>query len=116
MAFRRPQSNTVDRDDSGAVLTINKSRHLSIVQQRQRLPIRSQRENVLYALEKYSTVVVTAETGSGKSTQLPQYFHETGWTKGNRCIVCTQPRRMAAITVAARVAEELGCELGEEVG
>ena len=118
MAFWKPQgqgSSTGDREVD-TVLTHNKYLHLSIVQQRQNLPITSEKQNILYALERFSTVVVTAETGSGKSTQLPQFLHESGWTKGNRCIACTQPRRMAAITVAGRVAEEFGCVLGEEVG
>ena len=48
--------------------------------------------------------------------ELPQYLYETGWTGPNASIAITQPRRVAAITVAARVAEEMGCVLGEEVG
>lgn len=56
------------------------------------------------------------ETGCGKSTQLPLYLHEAGWTKAGHQVVCTQPRRIAAITVASRVADEFGCKLGEEVG
>lgn len=116
MAFWKPQSNTIDRNDNTIVLTNNKYQHLTITQQRQNLPINTQKANILYALENYNTVVVTAETGSGKSTQLPQFLHEAGWTKGNRCIACTQPRKMAAITVATRVAEEFGCTIGEEVG
>lgn len=49
-------------------------------------------------------------------TQIPQYLHEAGWTAGNRAVVCTQPRRVAAYTVATRVAEEMGSRLGETVG
>jgi ATP-dependent RNA helicase DDX35 len=57
------------------------------------------------------------ETGCGKSTQLPLYLHEGGWTSdGTSAIVCTQPRRLAAITLANRVAEEYGCSVGEQVG
>ena len=48
--------------------------------------------------------------------ELPQYLHEAGWTSGGRTIVCTQPRRVAAMSVAARVAEEMGVRLGVEVG
>jgi hypothetical protein len=48
--------------------------------------------------------------------ELPQYLYETGWTSPSACIAITQPRRVAATTVAARVAEEMGCILGEEVG
>ena len=51
------------------------------------------------------------ETGSGKTTQLTQYLHEDGLTEFGR-IGCTQPRRVAAMSVAARVASEVGCELG----
>ena len=54
------------------------------------------------------------ETGSGKTTQLAQYLHEDGYTDFGR-VGCTQPRRVAAMSVATRVAEEFGCELGDEV-
>lgn len=62
------------------------------------LPIAKCRDSLLYALETHSTVVVVGETGSGKTTQLPQYLHEAGWTAGGRVVVCTQPRRVAAVT------------------
>ena len=61
-------------------------------------------------------LIVEAETGSGKTTQLPQYLHEAGYTKGGLKVGCTQPRRVAAMSVAARVAEEMGVRLGQEVG
>ncbi|CAM9913588.1 unnamed protein product, partial [Laminaria digitata] len=48
--------------------------------------------------------------------QIPQYLHEAGWTAFNHAVVCTQPRRVAAYTVATRVAEEMGSQLGETVG
>ena len=55
------------------------------------------------------------ETGSGKTTQMTQYLAEAGYaTKGK--IGCTQPRRVAAMSVAKRVAEEFGCKLGQDVG
>ncbi|KAI7836590.1 hypothetical protein COHA_009551 [Chlorella ohadii] len=73
-------------------------------------------EQLLYLVEAHATTVVVGETGSGKTTQLPQYLHEAGWTGGGRMVACTQPRRVAAMTVAARVAEEMGCRLGQEVG
>jgi len=56
------------------------------------------------------------ETGSGKTTQLPQYLVEGGYTKEGRKIGCTQPRRVAAMSVAARVAQEMDVKLGNEVG
>ena len=60
-------------------------------------------------------LVVIGETGSGKTTQMTQYIAESGYTSRGR-IGCTQPRRVAAMSVAKRVAEEFGCRLGEEVG
>lgn len=55
-------------------------------------------------------------SGSGKTTQIPQYLHEAGFTKDKMKIGCTQPRRVAAMSVSARVAEEMGVKLGCEVG
>jgi len=60
-------------------------------------------------------VIIVGETGSGKTTQLVQYLHEDGYSKRGM-IGCTQPRRVAAMSVAKRVSEEVGVELGEEVG
>ncbi len=59
--------------------------------------------------------ILIGETGSGKTTQLAQYLYEVGYGRLG-CIACTQPRRVAAISVAARVAFEMGCDLGQEVG
>uniref|UniRef100_A0A8C7Y5F1 RNA helicase n=1 Tax=Oryzias sinensis TaxID=183150 RepID=A0A8C7Y5F1_9TELE len=62
-----------------------------------------------------SIVIVVGETGSGKTTQLTQYLHEDGYTRYGM-VGCTQPRRVAAMSVAKRVSEEIGSNLGEEVG
>lgn len=59
-------------------------------------------------------MIVVGETGSGKTTQLTQYLHEDGYTDYGM-IGCTQPRRVAAMSVAKRVSEEMGVRLGEEV-
>lgn len=60
-------------------------------------------------------MIIEGETGSGKTTQIPQYLHEAGYTKDKKKIGCTQPRRVAAMSVAARVAEEMSVKLGNEV-
>ncbi|CAG8631534.1 10546_t:CDS:2, partial [Scutellospora calospora] len=76
----------------------------------------AERKELLNAINDYQTIVIVGETGSGKTTQLPQYLNEAGYTKGGKKICCTQPRRVAAMSVAARVAEEMGVKLGYEVG
>ncbi|CAL8468358.1 g7898 [Coccomyxa elongata] len=82
---------------------------------RKMLPIFPYREQLLQAVAEHQIVIIVGETGSGKTTQIPQYLHEAGYSKAGR-IGCTQPRRVAAMSVAARVATEVGCKLGAEVG
>ncbi|KAK2146555.1 hypothetical protein LSH36_600g01084 [Paralvinella palmiformis] len=83
--------------------------------ERRKLPIYTTRHRLLKALQPMSSAIVIGETGSGKTTQLPQYLYESGQHK-KLMIACTQPRRVAAITVAQRVAEEMGDQLGHTVG
>ncbi|XP_032897762.1 probable ATP-dependent RNA helicase DHX35 [Amblyraja radiata] len=101
---------------SGTAVIHNRYASLSIEQQRQKLPIFKHRNHVLYLVENYQTLVIVGETGCGKSTQIPQYLLEAGWTAEGRVIGVTQPRRVAAVSVAGRVAEERGAMLGHEVG
>ena len=89
---------------------------LSMEETRKSLPIYAYRDQFLAALEEYQILVIVGETGSGKTTQLPQYLHEAGYTKGGLKVGCTQPRRVAAMSVAARVADEMGVKVGNEVG
>ena len=82
---------------------------------RKSLPIYTFREELLAAVAEHQVLIIVGETGSGKTTQIPQYLHEAGYTKGGLKVGCTQPRRVAAMSVAARVAEEVGVKLGNEV-
>ncbi|KAI0822326.1 P-loop containing nucleoside triphosphate hydrolase protein [Trametes gibbosa] len=88
----------------------------TIDETRKSLPIFQYREQLLEAIKEHQVLIVVAETGSGKTTQLPQYLHEAGYTANGQKIGCTQPRRVAAMSVAARVAEEMGTKVGYEVG
>ncbi|WWC66303.1 uncharacterized protein I206_100204 [Kwoniella pini CBS 10737] len=88
----------------------------SIQETRASLPIYEYREDLLEAIAEHQVLIVVAETGSGKTTQLPQYLYEAGYCKNGMKVGCTQPRRVAAMSVAARVAEEMGVRLGQEVG
>ncbi|KAI3436603.1 hypothetical protein D9Q98_006020 [Chlorella vulgaris] len=87
----------------------------SIKDQRESLPIYKLREQLIQAIQDNQVLVVIGETGSGKTTQMTQYLAEAGYTSRGK-VGCTQPRRVAAMSVAKRVAEEVGCRLGEEVG
>ncbi|KAK2760902.1 hypothetical protein FQN54_002143 [Arachnomyces sp. PD_36] len=80
------------------------------------LPIARHREQLLYLIENFPVTIVVGQTGSGKTTQIPQFLDQSGWCADGKIIGVTQPRRVAATTVAARVAEEMRCKLGEEVG
>ncbi|XP_043706537.1 pre-mRNA-splicing factor ATP-dependent RNA helicase DEAH1 [Telopea speciosissima] len=82
---------------------------------RKTLPIYTYREELLQAIHDHQVLVIVGETGSGKTTQIPQYLHEAGYTKHGK-VGCTQPRRVAAMSVAKRVSEEMGVKLGHEVG
>jgi len=79
------------------------------------LPINARRDEIRAAIERHPAVIVCGETGSGKTTQLPKLLLEMGRGR-ERCIGHTQPRRIAARSTAARIAEELKVELGTLVG
>lgn len=88
---------------------------LLINRQRQRLPIFYVKKSIVDQVKASQTVILMGETGSGKSTQVPQYLYEAGMHGGKK-IAITQPRRVAAITVARRVAQEQGSTIGDVVG
>jgi ATP-dependent RNA helicase DHX8/PRP22 len=88
---------------------------MSLRQQRESLPIFKYKDELLSAVKDNQILIVVGETGSGKTTQMTQYLAEAGYTSKGR-IGCTQPRRVAAISVAKRVAEECEVKLGAEVG
>ncbi|XP_050295240.1 pre-mRNA-splicing factor ATP-dependent RNA helicase PRP16 isoform X2 [Anthonomus grandis grandis] len=91
------------------------ARKKSIAEQRRYLPVFAVRQELLNVIRENNVVIIVGETGSGKTTQLTQYLHEDGYSKYGM-IGCTQPRRVAAMSVAKRVSDEMGTNLGDEVG
>lgn len=126
----------------GNQVSYGQKTELSIVQQRESLPIYKLKDELvqvasvtgllLHSTDRWVTsfplapspslqavhdnqiLIVVGETGSGKTTQITQYLAEAGYTARGK-IGCTQPRRVAAMSVAKRVSEEYGCRLGQEV-
>ncbi|KAL6909797.1 hypothetical protein ACP4OV_001456 [Aristida adscensionis] len=99
----------------GTAGALGQRSRLSIQEQRESLPIFRLKKELIKAVLENQVLVVIGETGSGKTTQVTQYLAEAGYTARGK-IACTQPRRVAAESVAKRVADEFGCRLGEEVG
>ena len=92
-----------------------RKKFLSMREQRESLPIFQFKEELRKQIGSNHITIIVGETGSGKTTQLTQYLVEWGYAKYGR-IGCTQPRRVAAMSVAMRVSNEFGCKLGDEVG
>ncbi|CAL8099006.1 unnamed protein product [Orchesella dallaii] len=99
----------------GKKTSYGKKTSMTIIEQRQSLPIYKLKDELIKAVHDNQILIVIGETGSGKTTQITQYLAEAGFTSRGK-IGCTQPRRVAAMSVAKRVAEEYGCRLGQEVG
>uniref|UniRef100_A0AAY5KD00 RNA helicase n=1 Tax=Esox lucius TaxID=8010 RepID=A0AAY5KD00_ESOLU len=99
----------------GNKASYGKKTQMSILEQRESLPIYKLKEQLIQAVHDNQILIVIGETGSGKTTQITQYLAEAGYTTRGK-IGCTQPRRVAAMSVAKRVSEEYGCCLGQEVG
>ena len=104
----------------------------SIMEQRRSLPAFAVKDDVVATIRDNQVTIIIGETGSGKTTQLTQYLYEAGLAHNadeagqgsglgvagqeKKMIACTQPRRVAAMSVAKRVSEEMGVKLGAEVG
>lgn len=97
--------------DSDAAVEVSDN----IANTRKSLPVYGYRDSFLKAVEENQILVVVGETGSGKTTQLPQYLYEAGYCETKK-VGCTQPRRVAATSVATRVADEMKVRVGQEVG
>lgn len=108
------QSGSISQYGDSVSVSLSTSRK-RIEEQRRSLPVYQCRQELMRVIRDHQIIVVVGETGSGKTTQLTQYLMEDGYHRYG-AIGCTQPRRVAAVSVAKRVADEVGCELGLEVG
>ena len=110
---------TQDRDSSDlskkAAKKTAKTNNLPIIEFPQDLPVSERREEIQKALEQHQVIIVAGETGSGKTTQLPKICLAMGRGQ-DKMIGHTQPRRLAAVSVAKRIAQELKTEVGQWVG
>ncbi|XP_050425902.1 probable ATP-dependent RNA helicase DHX35 [Adelges cooleyi] len=89
---------------------------LDIQSQRNKLPITKHRNQILYLCEKFQTLILVGSTGSGKSTQVSQMLADSGLCQYGKAIAVTEPRKISAITLATRVAQEQKTNLGQLVG
>ncbi|GBO26307.1 putative ATP-dependent RNA helicase DHX37, partial [Araneus ventricosus] len=74
---------------------------------REALPVYCEEQAIIEAIKENPVIIIHGETGSGKTTQVPQFLYEAGFTQNDKIIGITEPRRIAAMTMAARVGEEL---------
>ncbi|MFE3329727.1 ATP-dependent RNA helicase HrpA [Streptomyces sp. NPDC059176] len=119
--IRKPEARQAVLDEiaaeavKAAARTAERAARVPGVTYPEQLPVSQKRDEILEAIRDHQVVIVAGETGSGKTTQIPKICLELG--RGVRGMIGhTQPRRIAARTVAERVAEELGTPLGEAVG
>lgn len=92
------------------------ARYYEILEKRTTLPVWEQREEFLKEVRSHQSVVLVGETGSGKTTQIPQFLVNSGYCDDGKVVAITQPRRVAAMSVATRVSQEMDVVLGQEVG
>lgn len=92
------------------------TKYHDILAKRKGLPVWQAREDFVQMINSHQTTILVGETGSGKTTQIAQFISEAGYSSTRKLIACTQPRRVAAMSVARRVADEMDVQLGEEVG
>ncbi|XP_047109193.1 ATP-dependent RNA helicase DHX33 isoform X1 [Schistocerca piceifrons] len=110
-----PNKRSISEQSPAKRILLAENGLAAILSQRKSLPVYAVRGRILEEIKKHSTLIIIGETGSGKTTQIPQFIHEERLDKEGR-IGITQPRRVAAITISLRVAQEMNTKQGEIVG
>ncbi|KAF8819212.1 hypothetical protein IE077_001407, partial [Cardiosporidium cionae] len=107
---------SVSRVPSSSYVSHHGGRSLSTGFSVTALPISQYEKRLLWAINTHSVVILAGETGSGKSTQLPQYLYRAGWCDGNLKVGLSLPRRVSVLTLAHTVASQMQSPLGDVVG
>eukprot|EP01133_Synstelium_polycarpum_P018017 gene18017-21505_t len=117
---KKSKNNNSNNNNDNKIIENNNNddnaEYYEILETRKNLPVYEQKEEFIQKMRDNQVIILVGETGSGKTTQIPQFVYEGGFIKEGTMIGVTQPRRVAAISVAKRVAEEMDYELGQEVG
>ena len=103
----RLDTDRVEQKKSTQTFNGKTSSNLNIQEQKRKLPVFHNRNKLLELIKKHATLIILGETGCGKTTQIPQYIYSAR-LHGNSKIAITQPRRVAAVSIANRVAKEVG--------
>lgn len=111
-----PHIQSLDENINPWTLKPFSSRYYELLLQRSKLPVFEFKADLLNKVTNNQVVIIEGETGSGKTTQIPQFLLPLLALRGSKTIACTQPRRVAAMSIARRVAEEMDVEMGVEVG
>ncbi|KAF5345483.1 hypothetical protein D9756_010451 [Leucocoprinus leucothites] len=113
----RNVTGAADHDLNPFTKAPHTAQYRKILEARKKLPVFAQMDDFLEMFNKNQIIVMVGETGSGKTTQIPQFvaFSDLPHTRG-KLVACTQPRRVAAMSVAKRVADEMDVQLGRQVG
>eukprot|EP00792_Barthelona_sp_PAP020_P013393 TRINITY_DN861_c0_g1_i1.p1 TRINITY_DN861_c0_g1~~TRINITY_DN861_c0_g1_i1.p1 ORF type:complete len:796 (-),score=200.25 TRINITY_DN861_c0_g1_i1:64-2382(-) len=90
--------------------------YYALLEQRKNLPVYKSKSKLLRMINENQCVCLEGKTGSGKTTQIPSMILEAGYANNGKMIACTQPRRVAAMSIAERVAKELDVQLGDQIG
>uniref|UniRef100_A0A7S0UT96 RNA helicase n=1 Tax=Polytomella parva TaxID=51329 RepID=A0A7S0UT96_9CHLO len=114
---------TLDLEDGRSERKLNpytgrtySNKYYDILEKRKSLPVWQARDEFIELVNNNQVTILVGETGSGKTTQIAQFISDAGYTRDGKLVACTQPRRVAAMSVAKRVADEMDVVLGEEVG
>ncbi|XP_037367217.1 probable ATP-dependent RNA helicase DHX37 isoform X1 [Talpa occidentalis] len=100
-------SSTLARPPAKPAIFVPVNRSPEMQEERLKLPILSEEQVIMEAVAEHPVVIVCGETGSGKTTQVPQFLYEAGYSSGDSIIGITEPRRVAAVAMSQRVAKEM---------